>query len=110
MEEEKREAREEAREEAHEEEEDESRFDAARFDAAPSLSARIANTVGNVADVDRLIERMGEMRAFEQDVDADEVTLRAGATRRLRRTNRRTPRRGKLRSTLGVKGSLSEAA
>ena len=111
MEEEKREAREEAREEAHEEEEDESRFDAARFDAAPSLSARIANTVGNVADVDRLIERMGEMRAFEQDVDADEVTLRAGATRRLRRDESAyAEARSKLRSTLGVKGSLSEAA
>ena len=111
VEEEKREAREEAREEAHEEEEDESRFDAARFDAAPSLSARIANTVGNVADVDRLIERMGEMRAFEQDVDADEVTLRAGATRRLRRDESAyAEARSKLRSTLGVKGSLSEAA
>ena len=54
--------------------------------AASSLSARIANTVlTHIIDVDRLIERMGEMRAFEQDVDADEVTLRAGATRRLRR-------------------------
>ena len=111
VEEEKREAREEAREEAHEEEEDDSRFDAARFDAAPSLSARIANTVGNVADVDRLIERMGEMRAFEPDVDADEVTSRAGATRRLRRDESAyAEARSKLRSTLGAKGSLSEAA
>ena len=107
VEEEKREAR----EEAHEEEEDESREDAARFDAAPSLSARIANTVGNVADVDRLIESMGEMRTFEPDVDADEVTVRPGATRRLRRDESAyAEARSKLRSTLGAKGSLSEAA
>ena len=51
------------------------------------------------------------MRTFEPDVDADEVTVRPGATRRLRRDESAyAEAKSKLRSTLGAKGSLSEAA
>ena len=76
-----------------------------------SRSARIDAGVGDDSDVDDLIESMGEMQTFEVDVDAEEVTVSPGATRRLRRDDfAYAEAKSKLRSNLGARWSRSEAA